>query len=58
MPGLGEHYPGHLARTKQAAGSESDEIIVNKEAHIIGGDTAELGEFPWAAALFIDGVWF
>ena len=30
----------------------------HKEAHIIGGDTAEAGQFPWAAALFIDGAWF
>ena len=25
---------------------------------IIGGETAEEGQFPWAAALFIDGAWF
>ena len=25
---------------------------------IIGGQTAEEGQFPWAAALFIDSAWF
>ena len=40
--------------TKEARG-EGD---LTKEAHIIGGDTARLGDFPWAAALFIDGAWF
>ena len=25
---------------------------------IIGGETAEEGQFPWAAALFIDSAWF
>ena len=62
--------PGEYKRTKQYPGSEEKEgsIIVKeneqegniivKEAHIIGGDTAELKQFPWAAALFIDGAWF
>ena len=25
---------------------------------IIGGETAEEGQFPWAAAVFIDNAWF
>ena len=25
---------------------------------IIGGETAEEGQFPWAAAIFIDSAWF
>ena len=25
---------------------------------IIGGETAEEGQFPWAAAVFIDSAWF
>ena len=29
-----------------------------KEAHIIGGVRAGAGQFPWAAALYIDDTWF
>jgi len=32
--------------------------VGSKEPLIIGGDSAEAGQFPWAAALFIDGAWF
>merc|ERR1719264_1452596 len=44
--------------TQEVAGLAQTTSLVDKEAHIIGGDKAELGQFPWAAALFIDGAWF
>ena len=44
--------------TQEVAALAQTTSLADKEAHIIGGDMAELGQFPWAAALFIDGAWF
>ena len=55
---LGPHQPRHLEAELPRVRVRRSAAFVAKEAHIIGGRRASAGQFPWAAALYIDDTWF
>lgn len=58
MRDLGPLQPRHLEAELPRPRVRRSAAFVAKEAHIIGGVRAGAGQFPWAAALYIDDTWF